>query len=215
MTQQNPAEAAAVAKFSTDIKPKDVDTATQSVVAVAQQNPALAAHPEVGTGLTAWLAASATVDQTTQKLKGAHAQVRALIAAQKVDMAAWRRASKAAVALVNTASAGSEQAIKAWGFTTTARAVPAPSTDPPASLRVTYDKSLVMTIRWAGVREHVGYAIQIGDGTPTGWGSPIACVRASYQPTGLAPGQKVAIRVLVMRKNGPSTWSDPLLVTVR
>jgi prophage DNA circulation protein len=212
---QNPSEAAAMAKFTTKMQPKEVDTATQNVAATAKANPLYAQHPEIQQGITAWLAASGTVDQTWQKLVGAHAQVTALIAALKVDVATWRRASQAVVALVNTASAGSAQAIAAWGFATTARTVVTPTLDPPTKLRVTYSRSLAMTIRWAGIRSHVGYAIQIGDGTPTGWGAAIACPRASYQPTGLTPGQKVAFRVQVIRKNGPSNWSDALLVTVR
>jgi len=34
-----------------------------------------------------------------------------------------------------------------------------------------------MTVRWSGVPNHVGYAVQIGDGTPQGWGPAIVCPR--------------------------------------
>ena len=66
-----------------------------------------------------------------------------------------------------------------------------------------------------GVPAHLGYLLQIGDGTPQGWGASIQCPRASYQPQGLAPGQKVAFRVAVQRKSGVSLWSDALVATVR
>ena len=70
-------------------------------------------------------------------------------------------------------------------------------------------------MRWAGVRDHLGYLLQIGDGTPQGWGAPIQCPRARFEPAGLAPGQKVSFRVAVQRKNGLSAWSDALSITVR
>ena len=132
-----------------------------------------------------------------------------------VSPAAWKRSTQSVIALVNTASAGSTQAIKLWGFATAARQILALTSDPPTGLRVIYSRRLVMTVRWSGVTDHVGYLLQMGDGTPQGWGASIVCPRASYQPQGLAPGQKVAFRVAVQRKNGLSAWSDALTVTVR
>lgn len=213
---KNPAEQAATAKLTTaGINPSEVVTATQKVAQVVQTNPALGAHPEIQTGLATWLASATTVGQTSQALQKAHLTLTALVATLGTDMAAWKRATKGMVALVNTASAGSESAILGWGFETATRRVLAPSVTPPGKLRVVYSKSLVMTVRWAGVPDHVGYALQMGDGTPTGWGATINCARASYQPTGLAVGQKVAFRVAVQRKNGLSEWSDAISVIVR
>ena len=212
----NPAEAAAEAKFTTSrIKPADVASETQKVADVAKANPAYSVHPEIQQAVVAWIAAATAVDDASQKLKAAHLALTALVAALATSMAAWRRSTQAVIALVNTASAGSDQAIKLWGFATTARQILAATSSPPAGLRVVYGKQLVMTVRWSAVTDHIGYALQIGDGTPQGWGATIACPRASYQPQGLAPGQKVAFRVAVQRKNGLSAWSDALSVTVR
>jgi len=47
----------------------------------------------------------------------------------------------------------------------------------------------------------------------SGWGRRSPTTR--YMPTGLAAGQKIAIRVAAMRKTGLSTWSDAPNVTVR
>ncbi len=211
-----PAEATALAKFTTTgIKPDLVLGATQKVGDIVKANPALAQHPEIQQGLLAWEAAASTVDATAGKIKSAHVALTALLATLPPQMAAWKRSTHAMLALVDTASAGSAQAIQQWGFELSTREVVTPSMDPPANLRVVYTKALVMVVKWKGVPGHLGYLLQIGDGTPTGWGAPISCPRASYEPTGLTPGQKVALRVAVQRKNGVSTWSDVLSVTAR
>jgi hypothetical protein len=214
--KQKTAEAAAMAKYTTSgIKPEQVATATQQTADLVKQNPAFTQHPEIQQGVTTWLTASDKVDQSSQKLKAAHVTLTALIATLALDMAAWKRAARAVVALINTACAGSAQAIKAWGLATTARAMIAASSAPPQNLRAGYTKALVLVVRWAGVKDHVGYLLQIGDGTPQGWGAPIQCPRARFEPQGLTPGQKVSFRVAVQRKNGLSAWSDALSITVR
>jgi hypothetical protein len=214
--KQNPAEQAATAKFTTTgIKPADVSGATQKTANIVKQNPAYAQHPEVQQGVTTWLAAADKVDQSSQKVKAAHLALTAMIATLALDMAAWKRAAHAIVALINTVGAGSAEAIKQWGFATTAKAIAALSSDPPQGLRATYSRALVLTVRWNGVSGHRGYLLQMGDGTPQGWGAPIPCPMARFSPQGLAPGQKVAFRVAVQRKNGLSNWSDVLTITVR
>jgi hypothetical protein len=214
--RQKTPEAAAVAKYTTSgIKPQQVAGATQQTADLVKQNPAYGQHPEIQQGVAAWLTAADKVDQSSQKLKAAHVTVTALIAALAIDMAAWKRAVHAVVALINTVCAGSAQAIQQWGLATTARALLVASSDPPQSLRVTYTKALTLVVRWAGVRHHVGYVLQIGDGTPLGWGAPIQCPRARFEPQGLTPGQRVSFRVAVQRKNGLSAWSDALSITVR
>jgi hypothetical protein len=214
--KQKTAEAAAMAKYTTSgVKPQQVASATQQTADLVKQNPAYAQHPEIQQGVATWLTSADKVDQSSQKLKAAHVTLTALIATLALDMAAWKRAAHAVVALVNTACAGSAQAIKAWGLATTARAMVAASSDPPQGLRATYTRALVLAVRWAGVKNHLGYLLQIGDGTPQGWGTPIQCPRARYEPQGLTPGQRVSFRVAVQRKNGVSAWSDALSITVR
>jgi hypothetical protein len=209
-------QAAATAKFPTsDVKASLVAGETQKVASLIQANPAYAQHPEIQAGVTAWLASASTVDQASQKLKAAHVTLTALIAALATAMAAWKRDAQAVTTLVNTASAGSAQAITGWGFSVASREARVPTLDAPTGLRAEYSRSLVLTLKWAGVRGRLSYAVQIGDGTPTGWGAAIPVSKASYQPPGLTPGQKVAFRVAVQRKNGMSNWSDMLVVTVR
>ena len=86
--------------------------------------------------------------------------------------------------------------------------------DPPGKLRAQFRTNAMPLFRWAGIKGHVGYFVQLGDGTPQGWGPPIACPKAKYEPLGLTLGQKIAVRVAVQRRSGMSNWSDALLVTV-
>jgi hypothetical protein len=212
----DPQEAVAMAKFvTTGVKPELVSGATTKVSDVVKQNPAYPQHPEIQTGLTSWTAAADAVDQTSQKIKAAHLALTALIATLPPQMAAWKRYAHAMVALINTACAGSASAIQQWGFAVSTRNVLATTSEAPSGLRVTYNKAFTMSVRWKGVRGHLGYLLQIGDGTPQGWGPSIQCPRASYLPQGITPGAKVAFRVAVQRKNGVSVWSDALIVTAR
>ncbi len=63
--------------------------------------------------------------------------------------------------------------------------------------------------------KHLSYFVQIGDGTGQNWGAAIAVPNCHYAPDGVVTGQKVSFRVAVQRPNGLSTYSDPLVITVR
>jgi hypothetical protein len=129
---------------------------------------------------------------------------------------AYSRARRGLLYAADQTAGGSAATLQQWGFDVQTHNPPLPATDtPPAGLRVRYTKTLAMVIAWKSVRGHLGYLLQIGDGTPTGWGQTISCTKAHYEPSGLTPGQKIAIRVAVQRKSGISTWSDALSVTIR
>jgi len=119
------------------------------------------------------------------------------------------------VATVEHTAEGSAEAIKKWGFSVAERASASPTTAPPTGLRSIVTRDLVLFVRWDSVPDHLGYLVQVGDGSPEGWKPAIACTRARFEPTGLAPGQKVAFRVAVQRRSGQSAWSDVLLVVAR
>ena len=113
-------------------------------------------------------------------------------------------------------SAGSAATLNEWGFGASSAITPLPVSDtPPTGLRVRYTKALALEILWKSVPGHRGYLLQIGDGTPTVWGATIPCPKTRYMPTGLTPGQKIAIRVAVQRKDGVSAFSEALSATVR
>jgi len=52
-------------------------------------------------------------------------------------------------------------------------------------------------------------------GTPQGLGPVIQCPKAWCLPTGLTPGQKIAIRLAVNRKTQRLAYSEAINATVR
>jgi hypothetical protein len=216
VTKKAEPENTAQAKLSVSkVKPTAVLGFTTQVAQSVQKAPDYPNQPDVQKAVTGWMTSANTVDKTSQALKAAHLTVVALIATLGQDMAAWKRAAMMLVAAINSASGGSASAIKQWGLATAARTLLAVTSDPPEGLHAEYDKQLDLTLRWTSVRENIGYLVQIGDGTPTGWGASIPCPKATYKPTGLTPGQKIAVRVAVQRRTGVSIWSDALSITVR
>jgi hypothetical protein len=138
------------------------------------------------------------------------------LAQRQLTMHSFSGARRSLLAVADQIAAGLAATLNEWGFGAFSTQTPMATTDaPPAGLRVRYTKELALEILWKSVPGHRGYVLVIGDGTPTGWGAPIPSPKARYTPTGLTPGQKIAIRVAVQRKDGLSAYSDALNVTVR
>ncbi len=219
-TKVNPSESAATPKFNTGIrKPAIIVDQTQKATQFLKQSAAYAANPALQQSVTAWEAAATTVDTSEQGIIKLRTSLIGLLAGRDLAVADWKRAAKSVLSNVDQIAKGSPKAINDMGFDITSRAVvPAANTsnDPPTGLHATYNrKTLALTLRWSSVPGHRGYNIQIGDGTPAGWGPTLQAPRCEYAPTGLAPGQHVSVRVAVQRKNGLSGWSDALAIVVR
>jgi hypothetical protein len=182
---------------------------------VVKAHPSYSTLPKMQTAVTGWLGLAQTLDHQEQDIKTRHASLIALGAAREVAVETWKRATKKVLAVVDETASGSASAVKEWGFDISARTVrPVPS-DAPTGLRSTISKKLVLTIEWHGVRNHKGYFVQIGDGTPNGWGPAIPVPEARYIPAGLSLGQHVSVRVAVQRANGMSAWTDALAIVMR
>jgi hypothetical protein len=190
-------------------------TLTSQRSEVMKQAPGWASHPTVQAAVASWGTASSTVGAGAQSITAAQLTLNALEATQVKNVAAWRRATLSVVAAVNDASGGSAEVIKQWGLDVVQHAPIVDTPDPPIGLRAVYSRQLVLALVWKGAANQRGYLVQIGDGTPTGWGPSIPSTRARYVPAGLTPGQKISVRVAVIRKSGTSAWSDPLSLVVR
>jgi len=216
MSKKNPQEAAATAKFTiTGIKTAEIGDVTQKAADFAKANPQYANQPAVQQAVTTWLASAASAQKTDTDIKNANVTIMSLIATRHAAVAEWKRSTKAMLATIDQVAGGSAKTIKEWGFDVNARTAPVASTDPPANLRVRYNKALDLIIQWKAVPGHMGYNLQIGDGTPTGWGAVIQLTKSKYMPTGLVAGQHIAIRVAVQRKSGLSGYCDAVNAVVR
>jgi hypothetical protein len=210
----NMKEAQTTAKIDLGKNPPNHVANAQSTVSAIKANPDYATKPEVQQVTTSLGAAADALDKNLKAITALRVQEKTLLTSQIVLLAALKRAAKSATAVITETAGGSAEEIKKWGLDVAGRAPLPPSTAAPDGLRVTYTKELAMVMRWKGVRGSKGYELQIGDGTPQGWGQPIHATRAHFLPTGLTPGQKIAIRVAVHRSTGLSAYSDPVNVTV-
>ena len=202
-------------KFPTSkLSPDKIASQTRAVAGVMQKNAGYAGSNEMQENVTAWLAAGDAVGSTMAQITAIRLTLAALLVTLWKQIPVWRLATAAVVGSVNKLSAGSKAAIVAWGLELVTHTKLDVSTDPPGNLRAVYRKNQLPLFRWGGVAGHVGYFLQLGDGTPQGWGAPIACPKALCAPPGLVLGQKVAARVAVQRRSGMSTWSEELVITV-
>jgi len=207
----------AKAAFAVDLrKPQEIVVSTNQLLDVIQQNPAYAGNAAMQQAVTQVSGITATLAKQQSDLQIARASITALVAARQLSVHAFSRARRGLLYEADQIAGGSAATLQQWGFTAATHNPPLPATDaPPTALCVRYTKTLAMVIVWKAVKGHLGYLLQIGDGTPAGWGPTIPCTKARYQPLGLTPGQKVAIRVAVQRPSGMSIWSDALSVTIR
>ena len=197
------------------LKPAEIAALTRKTAEVVKAHPSYPQNPALQACVTSWVAAGDAIDHDEQDLKNAHSLAAQAAAKRVVHVSDWKRETKRVLAEVDRLAAGSPTEVKAWGFGLSTRVVTAPTSDPPADLRVHYKRDLSLVIRWKAVAGSRGYSLQMGDGTPQGWGPIIQCPAANYTPVGLTPGQHLTIRVAVQRKSGLSAWSDALSAVAR
>jgi hypothetical protein len=216
MTKKAPQEAAATAKFPvTKIKTAQIADLTQKAADFAKANPQYANQPAVQQAVTTWLASAASAQKIDTNIKNARVALMGFTATRHAAIAEWKRSTKSMLATIDQVAGGSAKSIKEWGFDVSTRTTSVESDDPPTGLRVTYNRALELVIQWKGIRGHMGYNLQIGDGSPTGWGPVIQVTKSKYMPTGLVAGQHIAIRVAVQRKSGLSGYCDAVNALVR
>jgi hypothetical protein len=187
----------------------------QTIIGQIKTNPAYANTPKVQECTAAFEAATNALSTNLASIKAARTALVPLLASRVTLDADMRRTQNTLEAVITDVGKGSAEAIQQWGLAVAGRTPTPLSNDPPGDLKASYNRSLQLVLRWKGIRSHIGYLLEIGDGTPTGWAQPITLATARFIPTGLIPGQKVAFRVAVRRKSGLSDYSDMLTVTVR
>ena len=212
----HPEDAAKAVFRMTTRKPQDVVVQTNQLLENVKKHPQYPTTPAMQQAVTTVSGITDTLATQDTNIQTARTGLVALMAARALTMHSFMRARRSLLAVADQIAAGSAATLNEWGFTASTSNAPLPATDtPPTALRVRYTKTLVMEIVWKAVAGQRGYVLQIGDGTPQGWGPVIQCPKARYLPTGLNPGQKIAIRVAVQRKSGLSTWSESISATVR
>ena len=213
---QNTKEAQAHGRIITTSRTKEGRvTQAQTVIGQIKANPAYANTPKVQECTAAYEAATNALSTNLASIKTARTALIPLLASQVTLDADLKRTQKTLEAVITDVGKGSAEAIQQWGLSVAGRTPTPVTNDPPGDLKASYNKSLQLVLKWKGIRGHMGYVLELGDGTPTGWGQPIQVTKARFLPTGLAAGQKLAFRVAVRRTSGLSDYSDMMTITVR
>ena len=212
----HPEDAAkAVFRISTR-KPTDLVVSTNQLLENVKKHPQYGNQPGMQQAVTTMSGITDTLTKQDTDIQTARTNLIALMSARQLTVHSFMRARRSILAVADQIAAGSAATLNEWGFGAFSKSTTlAPTETPPTGLRVRYNKQLELEILWKSVPGHRGYLLQIGDGTPTGWGATIPCPKTRYMPAGLAPGQKIAIRVAVQRKSGISAWTDGMNATVR
>jgi hypothetical protein len=194
-------------------------TTCQQQTGTVQQCSDYQNQPAVQAAVTAVVASAKKLDQTLTSLVNARALVASLEKQREDDAAALRRDHTGMEAAVNVASAGKAPAELSWGAQPATRTPATPTADPPVNPRLVHGP-LPGTV-WAKCKPQKGaysYAFQIGtDPTnPSAWPQPVTEGSASHLFSGLTTGQKVYVRIAVLRRGvGQGQWSGVLEIMVR
>ena len=214
--QAHPEDAAKAVFRIASRKPADLVVQTNQLLENVKKHPQYGNQPAMQQAVTNMTSITDTITKQDTDIQTARTNLIALMSARALTMHSFTRGRRSLLAVADQIAAGSAATLNEWGFGAFSKGTPvAPVDTPPTGLRVRYNKQLDLEIVWKSVTGHRGYLLQIGDGTPTGWGATIPCPKTRYMPTGLTPGQKIAIRVAVQRKSGVSAFSEALSATVR
>jgi hypothetical protein len=214
MSKKNAPESASTAKIITGNLNRDQMVATTRERAKRiKDHPDFATVPALATSVAKWEASADQLEALSHELATLRMRVVAVAAEYDIEVAAWKRKAKNVRAAIDDASGGSAAAIKAWGFEVNSRASSVATVAAPTGLRATYDEGFTLVARWNAVKHHRGYLVQLGDPNADAWQEPIPCPTSRFAPPGMNPGQKIAVRVAVVRHNGVSAWSDPAVMT--
>jgi hypothetical protein len=195
---------------------RDLVTASNTLTTAIKANPQFGTQPAMQQAVTTMSGITDTLSKQETDIQTSRTNLTAQLAARALTMHSFSRARRSLLAVADQIAAGSAATLNEWGFGAFSTQTPMVTTDAaPTGLRVRYTKDFALEILWKSVPGHRGYTLQIGDGTPTGWGTAIQSPKARYTPTGLTPGQKIAIRVAVQRKTGVSAYSEAITATVR
>lgn len=211
----------ATARFPMEYAPhySDMVNTCRKQVSTAQQCSDYATQPVVQSSATAALASANKLDKTLDELNNARALVASLESQREQDAAQLRRDHDGFEAAVNIASAGNAPAVLAWGAQVATRSSIAPTTDPPANVRLAVTSvSGDVVAKCKADPSAYSYLFQMGTDPANlaAWPPPAMESGATHTFTGLTVGQKVYVRIAVARRGaGMSQWSSVAEILVR
>jgi hypothetical protein len=199
-------------------QPKLVVDASEKQVATVLANPDVANHPDVAAAANAVQAQAKVVDDTMVSLGNALATVASLREKRYTALLLLRILHTNLESLINVAAGGDLQKATAYGGKPVTRTVYPVSTDPPVDSVAKSAKSATVEARCNKERGVVCYLFQMGadPAHPETWPPPAMSGGSTHTFTGLTSGQKVYVRLAIVRRNGGlGQWSNVIEVVVK
>jgi hypothetical protein len=200
------------------------DSQAKKVVGEAEQqaatvlaNPDIANHPDVATAANAVKAQAQTVDTTLGAMANTETTLTGLREQRVSGLLALRLLHGTMTSAVNVAAGGDKAKAATWGGKIATRTMFAITTDPPQKPTATALGGGSVEAKCKREGGVICYLVQIGTDPahPEAWPPPVIAGGCKHTFAGLTPGQKVYIRIAIVRRGSvQGKWSIVMEVGV-
>jgi len=201
----------------TNSQPKSLVTACDEYATTVLANPDIANHPEVAAAANAVKAQAKSVGDNVGDIATEEAVLTGLRAKRTAGALLLRLTHANMESLVNLAVAGDKTKAATWGGKIASRTFFATTTDAPAEAMATAKGNAAVEARCKAEKGVICYLMQMGTDPAhaEAWPQPFISGGCKHTFEGLTVGQKVYLRIAIVRTGGvQGKWSDMLEVTV-
>jgi hypothetical protein len=193
----------------------------QALVAQMAKSPLWATSPDVQAAAKAWGTSATNLTTNVAAIAALKTQLKVAEAAQLTLRRSWRVAKKQVLSTVDTACAGSADAVKGFSFDVLEHEMAPPQAAPSGLVGAPGASPGEATIKWSRGSALHGFLVQHATdaANATTYSAVSASTKTRYTLGGLAPsGSAVWVRVAAIdphAASGQSPWSAWVSATVR
>jgi hypothetical protein len=196
---------------------KSLATTCDEQATTVLANPDIANHPEVAAAANTVKAQAKVVSDTAGSIVTEEAVLTGLRAKRLSSVLLLRLVHANMESLVNVAAGGDKTKAATWGGKIASRTTYVASTDPPVDALAQAKGKGAVEARCKAEKGVICYLMAMGTDPahPEAWPQPFISGGCKHTFEGLTMGQKVYLRIAVVRTGGvQGKWSDMLEVTV-
>jgi hypothetical protein len=201
----------------TNSQPKAMATTAEEQATTVLSNPDIANHPDVAAAANNVKAQAKTVSDTVGEIGTEEAVINGLRAKRDGGVLLLRLYHANMESLVNVATAGDKTKAATWGGKIVARTIFPASTDAPVDAVARAKGDGAVEAKCKAENGVICYLMQMGTDPahPEAWPQPFISGGSKHTFEGLTVGQKVYLRIAIVRTGGvQGNWSEMLPVTV-
>jgi hypothetical protein len=201
----------------TNSQPKALATTCEEQATTVLANPDIANHPDVAAAANNVKAQAKTVSDTVGEIINEDAVLTGLRAKRTGDVLLLRLLHANMESLVNVAAGGDKAKAAKWGGKIVSRTTHVASTDAPVDALAKAKGDAAVEAKCKPEKGVICYLMAMGTDPahPEAWPQPFISGGSKHTFQGLTVGQKVYLRIAIVRTGGvQGKWSDMLEVTV-